>query len=601
MRRCRQIGVGTGKAALALCATSFVGSGAQAQTTTYVPNTGMSGSWHGAERWDNGIPNAAGVAAVLNQPISSAVNQAGGPATGGTYTLSLGGLDTTIGSLTSNNASDAAQSFRTQITNGKLIFESTSGPAMLTENLGASTEIESRMRINVPVQLNSDLVVTQNHALNRNTSTELTQRIDGEAARTITKEGFGNFQLSFSNPLGESEGFLGNVVINNGGIRLIGTANSPTVTATTVFSKVAGVAVNAGGQIQFGNTVSSVNFAEGAELKLNGTGKTAPATTSQNDGALRFDQTAGFGVVCNFDNAVNLQSASHINVAAVDTTGVFANEVRGVGQLQKTGSGLLRLLSPNVYSGGTTISNGSLAVDNVTGSGVGTGNVNVNGGTLGGAGFVGSAGDASNVTLTGGVLSPGPLTATTTIISPSGLITAPGILTVSGDLNFDGASSLDIDLTGAVVGSAYDQVVCSGAVSLGSATLNLSLNGFVPGGTESFTLISNTGAGAIVGEFGNYAQGAAVDLGGVSMTNGDGLLREGRTLYVVQNQLNQVSVIRLNRAGTEGTVKRVLTSADFDVPTTVARFGKSLYLPNARFGTAGDQPADYWATRIDKR
>ena len=69
----------------------------------------------------------------------------------------------------------------------------------------------------------------------------------------------------------------------------------------------------------------------------------------------------------------------------------------------------------------------------------------------------------------------------------------------------------------------------------------------------------------------------------------------------MQNQLNQVSVIRLNRDGTEGTVKRVLTSADFDVPTTVARFGKSLYLPNARFGTAGDQPADYWATRIDKR
>ncbi|HET7352307.1 MAG TPA: superoxide dismutase [Marmoricola sp.] len=93
----------------------------------------------------------------------------------------------------------------------------------------------------------------------------------------------------------------------------------------------------------------------------------------------------------------------------------------------------------------------------------------------------------------------------------------------------------------------------------------------------------------------------AVDLGGVPMTNGDGLLREGRTLYVVQNQLNQVSVIHLNRSGTRGTVKRVLTSADFDVPTTVARFGKSLYLPNARFGTTDPQPADYWATRIDKR
>ncbi len=93
----------------------------------------------------------------------------------------------------------------------------------------------------------------------------------------------------------------------------------------------------------------------------------------------------------------------------------------------------------------------------------------------------------------------------------------------------------------------------------------------------------------------------AVDLGGVPMSNGDGILREGRTLYVVQNQLNKVSVIRLNRAGTKGTVKRVLTSADFDVPTTVASFGKSLYLPNARFGTPNPAAAEFWATRIDKR
>ena len=85
------------------------------------------------------------------------------------------------------------------------------------------------------------------------------------------------------------------------------------------------------------------------------------------------------------------------------------------------------------------------------------------------------------------------------------------------------------------------------------------------------------------------------------MTNGDGILREGRTLYVVQNQLNQVAVVHLNRSGTRGTVKRVLTSADFDVPTTVARFGKSLYLPNARFGNPDPANADFWATRIDKR
>ena len=34
-----------------------------------------------------------------------------------------------------------------------------------------------------------------------------------------------------------------------------------------------------------------------------------------------------------------------------------------------------------------------------------------------------------------------------------------------------------------------------------------------------------------------------VDLGGASLTNGDGLLRRGRTLYVVRNRLNQIAVV----------------------------------------------------------
>jgi autotransporter-associated beta strand protein len=388
---------------------------------------------------------------------------------------------------------------------------------MLNENLGASTEIESRMRINVPVQLNSDLVVAQNHALNRNTSTEFVQRIDGDAAKTITKEGFGNLQFAFTGALGSEEGFFGNLIINNGGVRLIVPNGAPAGTQNTVFSKAAGVTVMSGGQFQFGNTISAVALGPGAELKLNGPGKMAPATTTQNDGALRFENSADLEVVCTFDSPVNLQSDSHINVAAVDCTGILTQEVRGVGQLQKTGSGLLALSAANTYSGGTTISGGSLAVRNTSGSGVGTGDVAVNGGTLGGTGFIGAAGDPSNITLTGGVLAPGELTAKTVFNAPpSGLLTSPGILTAFGDVTFDSASSLAIDLNGVTLGTEYDQLAANGAITLGGATLNLSLTGFTPSGVESFTLISNTGGGGINGEFGNYAQGAEVDLGGVT-------------------------------------------------------------------------------------
>jgi sugar lactone lactonase YvrE len=96
----------------------------------------------------------------------------------------------------------------------------------------------------------------------------------------------------------------------------------------------------------------------------------------------------------------------------------------------------------------------------------------------------------------------------------------------------------------------------------------------------------------------------AVDLGGTALTNGDGLLLDGRRLYVVQNQTNQVSVVELNRAGTHGTVVDEITDAEvggvFDIPTTVARFGDRLYLPNARFTTPVTPQTPYTAVAVPR-
>jgi sugar lactone lactonase YvrE len=93
-------------------------------------------------------------------------------------------------------------------------------------------------------------------------------------------------------------------------------------------------------------------------------------------------------------------------------------------------------------------------------------------------------------------------------------------------------------------------------------------------------------------------EASQVDLGDTLLTNGDGLLVVGQTLYAVQNQLNQVAEIRLNRAGTEGTLVATHSSPDFDIPTTVAAFGPWLYLPNARFNTPPTPDTPYWVTRI---
>lgn len=89
-----------------------------------------------------------------------------------------------------------------------------------------------------------------------------------------------------------------------------------------------------------------------------------------------------------------------------------------------------------------------------------------------------------------------------------------------------------------------------------------------------------------------------VDLGGELLSSGDGLLLVGRTLFAVQNVLNTVAVVRLNRSGTAGQVVDRLTDPRFDIPTTVAAFAGRLYLPNARFSTPPEPTTPYTANAI---
>jgi hypothetical protein len=84
-----------------------------------------------------------------------------------------------------------------------------------------------------------------------------------------------------------------------------------------------------------------------------------------------------------------------------------------------------------------------------------------------------------------------------------------------------------------------------------------------------------------------------IELTGGDATNGDGLLLEGQTLYVVQNRLNRVAVVELAPDLGSGTVVRHLTHPAFDVPTTIDRVSGRLYLPNARFGVLGPDTAAY--------
>ena len=88
---------------------------------------------------------------------------------------------------------------------------------------------------------------------------------------------------------------------------------------------------------------------------------------------------------------------------------------------------------------------------------------------------------------------------------------------------------------------------------------------------------------------------------GQTVINGDGLLLDGKNLYVVQNRDNKVAVFRLSPSLGSGTLTVNLTDPDFDVPTTIDEFGKRLYAVNARFRPMTEpQETVFWLAQFRK-
>lgn len=88
-----------------------------------------------------------------------------------------------------------------------------------------------------------------------------------------------------------------------------------------------------------------------------------------------------------------------------------------------------------------------------------------------------------------------------------------------------------------------------------------------------------------------------INLASATLPSGDGLLLQGKTLYVVQNRLNQIAAVQLSRGFRSGKVVGTITDEDFRIPTTVTGIGSSLYAVNAHFDVAsppfpGSPPAD---------
>lgn len=155
------------------------------------------------------------------------------------------------------------------------------------------------------------------------------------------------------------------------------------------------------------------------------------------------------------------------------------------------------------YDGGTTVSSGSLLVNNTSGSGTGTGALAVNSAaTLGGSGII--SGDTTLAS--GSFLAPGATAGAAANLTFGGALDISGLASGTGGLLFD---------LGAI-GSSDKITLSSGALNLGSGVLNFNdfafttLSGF---GEGVYTLIDTSTT--IVGTLGSNLTGT---VGGLDAT-----------------------------------------------------------------------------------
>jgi len=118
-----------------------------------------------------------------------------------------------------------------------------------------------------------------------------------------------------------------------------------------------------------------------------------------------------------------------------------------------------------------------------------------------------------------------------------------------------------------------------------------------PNGKTLIIVQSNTGKLFTVTHSGVTSE---IDLGGENVNSGDGILLDGRNLYVVQNFLNLLAKVRLSSKFTSGVVVSRTGDEDFDIPTTVAEKGNVLYVVNARFSTPPTPETEYWIAPLRK-
>jgi len=338
---------------------------------------------------------------------------------------------------------------------------------------------------------------------------------------------FTNTGGTFANAVGGVTGFVNTSTAGNGTFTtnggLISGAHGGAIafgnsaTAGNAIFTTNGAAVSGadGGIIQFSDTSTAGNgtfvtnggsFGGGGgmiQFSISSTGGTARIEIFGNGSLdVSFRQAPGMPVGSIEGSGAVFLGANNLTVGGNNLSTTFSGVIQdgglggGIGgSLTKGGRGKLTLSKASTYTGGTTVSRGTLLVTNRTGSATGTGAVQVNKGTLGGTGKITGTVTVGTGTSSGAILLPGK--------NP----TNPGILTIHSALTFNSLSTYQCVLNRST--PLAGEVTALGVTINSNATFT-----FVDTGTGTltvgsvFTVINNTSANPIFGTFGNLADGS---------------------------------------------------------------------------------------------
>lgn len=109
------------------------------------------------------------------------------------------------------------------------------------------------------------------------------------------------------------------------------------------------------------------------------------------------------------------------------------------------------------------------------------------------------------------------------------------------------------------------------------------LNGIVSSADGRYLVTVKSATGELFRIDTTTKEVSLIDTGGADLTNGDGLLLDGQTLYVVRNQQEAIVPVELSADFSSGVAGEPFTDESFMYPTTIAQSGSELLAVNSQF------------------